>query len=69
MASALVEPLVFAGDIEVALVVDDDRRVGVVTGPEAEHLADVGSALEDVGDVPALDQATGVGDCISSALL
>ena len=34
----VVEPLVLARDVEEALVVDHDRRVGVVAGPEPEDL-------------------------------
>jgi len=44
-------PLILRADVQHALVVDHDRRVGVVTGPEPEHPLVVRAALEDVADV------------------
>ena len=46
--------------VQVALVVDDDRRVGLVAVPEPEHPLVVRPAVQDVADVPALDQPAGV---------
>ena len=56
-----IAALVFDAGIDHSLVVDDERGVDVVPGPVPEHLGGF-ATVGEVGDVPALDEATAVGE-------
>ena len=56
-----IAALVFDAGVDHSLVVDDERGVDVVPGPVPEHLGGF-ATVGEVGDVPALDEATAVGE-------
>src|SRR5206468_11917972 len=51
-----------AGDIQIAGLVYDYRGVGVIAIPETEHASVLSPALQDVRDVPSLNQSATVGE-------
>ena len=61
LASGVVAVPLLA-DVEEALGVGDDRGVGVVAGPEAERAGRLALAGAQAAEVPALQQAAGVGE-------